>query len=70
MRELNKEEVERLGVIWIKIKSGTAKNILDKEEAVLFWNEISGTKYKKTTSCGSCLSAVYNGLKNLYNELY
>tara|TARA_R110000803_G_C11857029_1_gene306646 strand:- start:381 stop:593 length:213 start_codon:yes stop_codon:yes gene_type:complete len=70
MRELNKEEIESLGIIWNKIKSGTAQNIRDKEEAVLFWNQIAGTKYKKTTSCGSCLSTVYHGLKNLYNELY
>ena len=33
MRELNKEELESLGIIWNKIKSGTAQNIRDKEEA-------------------------------------
>lgn len=70
MRELNKEEIKELENIWENIKTGTAKSIEDRINAVVFWNKVSGTKFKKNTSCGACLSSVFNGIKDLYNEFY
>lgn len=70
MRELSKEEIKELKEVWSKIKSGTADSVKDRNDAVLFWNKIAGTKFKKNTGCGACLSSVYNGLKDLYNEFY
>jgi hypothetical protein len=70
MKELSKEDIKELKEVWSKIKSGRAESVEARQNAVVFWNRIAGTKFKKSTGCGACLSSVYNGLKDLYNEFY
>mgnify|MGYP003117097767 FL=1 len=68
MRELNKEEIKELREIWSNIKTGTAKSVIWREKAVLFWNNVGGTNFKKNTGCGACLGKVFVGFKSLIDE--
>ena len=70
MRELTKDEIIEVAIIWNNISSGRADSKQQKEDAVAFWNKVSGSKYRLKTSCGACLSSVYEGVMNLYNKYY
>jgi|19_taG_2_1085344.scaffolds.fasta_scaffold00376_7 hypothetical protein len=70
MRELTKEEIDEVAIIWNDISSGRASSKNMKQRAVAFWNKVGNKKYKLSTSCGACLSDVYNGIMNLYNKYY
>lgn len=68
--DLSKEDIKQVDTIWNSIKTGRAANKQQKEDAVAFWNKVSGKKYKLSTSCGACLSDVYTGISKLYNKYY
>jgi len=70
MRELNKDEIKELGIIWLLIKNGEANNQDDKSRAVNFWNKVAGTNFSITSSCSSCLGKVFYGTEGLYKEYY
>ena len=70
MIELNKEEIAELDVVWNLINTGRADNKEDKARAILFYNNIFGTRYKGNSNCGACLGAVYRGLQGLYLEYF
>lgn len=68
--DLSKEDIKLVETIWNRIKTGRAANKQYKEDAVAFWNKVSGKKYKLSTSCGACLSDVFNGIAKLYIKYY
>lgn len=70
MRELDKDEINELGIIWPLIKNGEANNQEDKGRAINLWNKIAGTNFKSNTSCQGCLGSVFYGLEGLYNEYF
>tara|TARA_R110000744_G_scaffold117562_2_gene219818 strand:- start:485 stop:706 length:222 start_codon:yes stop_codon:yes gene_type:complete len=70
MRELTDAEIKELKLIWDLISTGRADNLDDKARAIKFWNNISGTKFRKNTSCGACLGAVFSGMLKLYKKHY
>ena len=70
MIELNKEEIKELDIVWNLISTGRAANKEDKARAILFYNNIFGTRYKTNSNCGACLGAVYSGLMELYLKYF
>ncbi len=68
--DLSKEDIQQVDTIWNNIKTGRAASKQQKEDAVAFWNKVSGKKYKLSTSCGACLSDVFNGIAKLYIKYY
>jgi len=70
MRDLTNDEIFEVSIVWNNIKTGRASDKYQKEQAVAFWNKVSGKKYKLKTSCGACLADVYNGIMHLYNQYY
>ena len=47
------------------IKGGVAKDIETKKKLITLHNTIYGTRYKTTTSCGTCLNDAYKGITRL-----
>ena len=68
--DLSKEDIKLVDTIWNNIKTGRAASKQQKEDAVAFWNKVSGKSYKLKTSCGACLSDVFNGIAKLYIKYY
>ena len=66
--ELPKEIVDEILDMWKDLKTGRAKNVQAKKRMIETYNTIYMTSYSPTTNCGSCISAAYNGIKQLYYE--
>jgi len=66
--ELPKEIVDEILDMWKDLKTGRAKNVQAKKRMIETYNTIYNTNYNPTTNCGSCISAAYNGIKQLYYE--
>ena len=66
--DLPKEIVDEILDLWPDIKTGRAKNIQAKKKMIELYNTIHTTNYRVGTSCGSCLSTCYDGIKKLYYE--
>ena len=54
--------------IWDDLKTGRAKDIAAKKRMITLYNVIHMTNYGTGTSCGSCLSTCFDGIKKLYNK--
>ena len=54
--------------LWPYIKTGRAKTIKHKKLLIELYNTIYNGHYRVTTSCGSCLTSCFNGLKKIYDE--
>jgi hypothetical protein len=65
---LPKEIVDEILDMWKDLKTGRAKNVQAKKRMIETYNTIYNTNYNPTTNCGSCISAAYNGIKQLYYE--
>lgn len=66
--ELPKEIVDEILDMWKDLKTGRAKNVQAKKRMIETYNTIYNTNYNPTTNCGSCISAAYDGIKQLYYE--
>tara|TARA_R100001443_G_scaffold24251_3_gene36508 strand:+ start:1536 stop:1823 length:288 start_codon:yes stop_codon:yes gene_type:complete len=66
--DLPKEIIDEILNIWDDIKTGRAKNNEVKAKMITLYNTIHMTNYKTTTSCGSCLSTCFDGIKKLYKK--
>jgi len=55
--------------VWEDIKTGEAKTKEAKQKMIELHNTIYNTGFRINTSCGSCLSQCYNGIKKLYEEI-
>ena len=66
--ELPKEIVEEILDLWKDLKTGRAKDHEAKKKMITLYNVIHNTNYGIGTSCGSCLSTCFDGIKKLYNK--
>ena len=67
-KEIPEHLQKEVNDIWKDINNGRAKDIKTKTRLVELYNTIYDTTYKTTTNCSSCLSTIFQGIKNLYND--
>ena len=63
-----KEMIDEILDLWKDLKTGRAKDVEAKKKMITLYNVIHNTNYGTGTSCGSCLSTCYDGIKKLYNK--
>jgi len=66
--DLPQEMIDEILDLWDDLKSGRAKNHEAKKKMITLYNAIHNTNYGVGTSCGSCLSTCFDGIKKLYNK--
>jgi hypothetical protein len=66
--DLPQHLIDEILDIWPDLKTGRAKNIAAKKRMIELYNVIHMTNYGTGTSCGSCLSTCYDGIRKLYNK--
>jgi hypothetical protein len=66
--DLPQEMIDEILDLWKDLKSGRAKNHEAKKKMITLYNAIYNTNYGVGTSCGSCLSTCFDGIKKLYNK--
>ena len=66
--DIPQELIEEVLMIWKDIKTGVAKNQAVKKRMITLFNTIYGTNYDTGTSCGSCLSDCFKGIKRIYEK--
>ena len=66
--DLPQEIIDEILDLWKDLKTGRAKNIAAKKKMIELYNTIHNTNYGTGTSCGSCLSTCFDGIKKLYNK--
>jgi len=66
--DLPQEIIDEILDVWKDLKTGRAKNIAAKKKMIELYNTIHNTNYGTGTSCGSCLSTCFDGIKKLYNK--
>ena len=67
-KDLPQEIIEEILEMWKDLKTGRAKNHEAKSKMIETYNTIHGTNYDKGTSCGSCLSKIFDTTKKLYEK--
>ena len=66
--DLPQEMIDEILDLWKDLKTGRAKDIAAKKRMITLYNVIHNTNYGTGTSCGSCLSTCFDGIKKLYNK--
>ena len=66
--ELPQELIDEILDLWKDLKTGRAKDHEAKKKMITLYNVIHMTNYGTGTSCGSCLSTCFDGIKKLYNK--
>ena len=66
--DLPQEMIDEILDLWKDLKTGRAKDITAKKKMIELYNTIHNTNYSSGTSCGSCLSTCFDGIKKLYNK--
>ena len=66
--DLPQHLIDEILDIWPDLKTGRAKDIAAKKRMIELYNVIHMTNYGVGTSCGSCLSTCFDGIKKLYNK--
>tara|TARA_S200002703_G_C3715982_1_gene219972 strand:+ start:257 stop:469 length:213 start_codon:yes stop_codon:yes gene_type:complete len=66
--DITKDQIERAKNVWEFCKSGRATTKQAKAEVITLYNEIHNTRYKTTSSCGSCLNTCYQGIKRIVEK--
>ncbi len=66
--DLPQEIIDEVIKLWDDLKTGRAKDHAAKSKMIEIYNTIHMTNYKTTTSCGSCLSACFDGIKKIYKK--
>ena len=66
--ELPQHLIDEVLDIWKDLKTGRAKDIAAKKRMIELYNVIHMTNYATGTSCGSCLSTCFDGIKKLYKK--
>jgi NAD-dependent dihydropyrimidine dehydrogenase PreA subunit len=62
------ELIEEVLTIWKDIKTGIAKNQATKKRMITLFNTIYGSNYDTGTSCSTCLSDCFKGIKRIYEK--
>jgi len=65
MIELSTDQIERLKVLFPKIRSGTAQDRNARIEMVALHNDIFGSNFRPDTGCSSCLNTSFQGIKKV-----
>ena len=63
--ELSTDQIERLKVLFPKIRSGVAQDRNARIEMVVLHNDIFGSNYRPDTGCSSCLNTSFQGIKKV-----
>ena len=63
--ELSTDQIERLKVLFPKIRSGTAQDRNARIEMVALHNDIFGSNFRPDTGCSSCLNTSFQGIKKV-----
>jgi hypothetical protein len=63
--ELSTDQIQRLKVLFPKIRSGTAQDRNARIEMVVLHNDIFGSNYRPDTGCSSCLNTSFQGIKKV-----
>jgi len=66
--DLPQEMIDEILDLWKDLKTGRAKDHEAKKKMIELYNVIHNTNYGTGTSCGSCLSTCFDGIKKLYNK--
>ena len=66
--DLPQEIIDEVIKLWEDLKTGRAKDHAAKSKMIEIYNTIHMTNYKTTTSCGSCLSTCFDGIKKIYKK--
>ena len=66
--DLPQEIIDEILDMWKDLKTGRAKDQAAKKRMIETNNTIFNTNYGVGTSCGSCLSTCFDGIKKLYNK--
>tara|TARA_R110000744_G_scaffold319857_1_gene426105 strand:- start:391 stop:795 length:405 start_codon:yes stop_codon:yes gene_type:complete len=66
--DLPDEIIAEILDVWQHLNTGRAKNLEAKKKMITLYNVIHNTNYSVGTSCGSCLSTCYDGIRTLYNK--
>ena len=66
--DLPQEIIDEVIKLWDDLKTGRAKDHAAKSKMIEIYNTIHMTNYKTTTSCGSCLSTCFDGIKKIYKK--
>ena len=65
MIELSTDQIERLKVLFPKIRSGVAQDRNARIEMVALHNDIFGSNFRPDTGCSSCLNTSFQGIKKV-----
>ena len=63
--ELSTDQIQRLKVLFPKIRSGIAQDRNARIEMVVLHNDIFGSNYRPDTGCSSCLNTSFQGIKKV-----
>ena len=66
--KLHQSLIDEAVEVWEDVKTGRAKDHTAKKRMIELYNTIYGANYNTGTSCGSCLSGIYDGIKKIVNE--
>ena len=66
--DLPQHLIDEILDLWKDLKTGRAKDVAAKKRMITLYNVIYMTNYGTGTSCGSCLSTCFDGIKKLYNK--
>tara|TARA_R110001583_G_scaffold74323_3_gene205936 strand:+ start:458 stop:859 length:402 start_codon:yes stop_codon:yes gene_type:complete len=66
--DLPQEIIDEILDMWKDLKSGRAKDQRAKARMIETYNIIHLTNYNTRTSCGSCISTCFDGIKKLYKK--
>ena len=66
--DLPQEIIDEVLDMWEDLKTGRAKNQEAKRRMIETYNTIFMTNYPVGTSCGSCISTCFDGIKKLYKK--
>ena len=67
-KEIPQEIINQVINLWDHLKTGVAKTQEDKRKMIELWNVISGSNYKPSTNCGSCIAAAFDGVRLIYKK--
>tara|TARA_R110001599_G_scaffold1393_5_gene6804 strand:+ start:99 stop:407 length:309 start_codon:yes stop_codon:yes gene_type:complete len=68
LSEIPSELIKEIVDLYPNLKTGRAKDQETKKKMIELYNTIYGSNYSVTTSCGSCISACFDGIKKIYKE--
>ena len=66
--DIPEEIIAEIIALWPDLKTGRAKDQTAKKKMIEIYNTLHNTNYSVGTSCGSCISTCFDGIKKLYKK--